>query len=150
MLLLFRAVPAPVWAFLFVLVLYPGLWPGAVALGVYNAGVLGRLFAEAIESQPDDAERAVVLAGGGGIVAWAYGVLPASAPRLVSLTAYRGEVIVRETIVIGVVGAGGLGQLIRDHLVARDFAAVSGVVIALIVLAIGADALGHAVRRTMR
>ena len=149
-LLLFRAVPAPVWAFLFVLVLYPGLWPGAVALGVYNAGVLGRLFAEAIESQLDDAERAVLLAGGGGAVAWAYGVLPASAPRLVSLTVYRAEVIVRETIVIGVVGAGGLGQLIRDHLVARDFAAVSGVVIVLIVLASAADALGHVVRRTLR
>ncbi|MFK7917700.1 MAG: PhnE/PtxC family ABC transporter permease [Ilumatobacter sp.] len=149
-LLLFRAVPAPVWAFLFVLVLFPGLWPGAVALGVYNAGVLGRLFAEAIESQPSNAEDLVTLAGGRGVVRWAYGVLPQAAPRLTSLSLYRGEVIVRETIVIGVVGAGGLGQLVRDHLVARDFAAVTGVVLVLVALAVAADSCGAALRRTLR
>ncbi|WP_040492614.1 PhnE/PtxC family ABC transporter permease [Ilumatobacter nonamiensis] len=145
-----RAVPAPVWAFLFVLVLYPGIWPGAVALGVYNAGVLGRLYAEAIESQPPEPERAAALAGAGRWTRWAYGVIPGAAPRLVSLTVYRSEVMVRETIVIGVVGAGGLGQLLRDHLVARDFGAVMGVVIVLIVLAIAADALGRVIRRVLR
>ncbi len=149
-LLLFRAVPAPVWAFLFVLVLFPGLWPGAVALGIYNAGVLGRLFAEAIETQPEQAEQGVELAGGGAVARWLYGVLPQSAPRVLSLTLYRGEVIVRETIVIGVVGAGGLGQLIRDHLVARDFAAVTGVVLVLVALAVAADALGSALRVALR
>lgn len=149
LLLLFRAVPAPIWAFLFVLILFPGLWPGAVALGIYNAGVLGRLFAEAIESQPVDAERAAVLAGGGVVTRWCYGVLPQAAPRLTSLAVYRGEVIVRETIIIGVVGAGGLGRLVRDHLVARDFAAVTSVVIVLVVLAVAADALGAALRRSL-
>ena len=149
-LLLFRAVPAPVWAFLFVLILFPGLWPGAVALGVYNAGVLGRLFAEAIETQPAAAERAVELGGGGAMVRWAYGVLPQTAPRLLSLSLYRGEVIVRETIVIGVVGAGGLGQLTRDHLVARDFAAVTTVVLVLVALAVTADTVGAALRRILR
>lgn len=146
-LLLFRAVPAPIWAFLFVLILFPGLWPGAVALAVYNAGVLGRLFAEAIETQPKRIEQGVKLTGAGGLAGWLYGVFPQSLPRMVSLSLYRGEVIVRETIVIGVVGAGGLGQLLRDHLTARDFAAVTGVVIVLVVLAIAADRLGAAVRR---
>lgn len=149
-LLLARAVPAPVWAFLFVLILFPGIWPGAVALGVYNAGVLGRLYAEAIESQPADAERASVLVGASRWEIWTYGVLPAAAPRLVSLTVYRAEVLVRETIVIGVVGAGGLGQLLRDHLVARDFAAVTGVILALIALALATDALGRSVRHVLR
>jgi len=150
LLLMFRAVPAPIWAFLFVLILFPGLWPGAVALGVYNAGVLGRLFAEAIESQPLDAERSAVLAGAGAVTRWCYGILPQAAPRLISLSVYRGEVIVRETIVIGVVGAGGLGQLVRDHLVARDFAAVTTVVIVLVALAVAADAVGSMLRRSLR
>ena len=150
LLLLARAVPAPVWAFVVVLVLYPGLWPGAVALGVYNAGVLGRLFAESIESQPLGAERLAALAGAGPVERWTYGVLPAAAPRLVSLSLYRAEVIVRETIVVGVVGAGGLGQLIRDDLVARDFAAVAGIVMVLVVLAVGADSLGRLLRRMLR
>ncbi|MEL6891859.1 MAG: ABC transporter permease subunit [Actinomycetota bacterium] len=145
-LLLGRAVPAPIWAFLFVLILFPGLWPGAAALGIYNAGVLGRLFAEAIETQPDDVERNVGLTGATSASRWAYGVIPQALPRLVSLSLYRGEVIVRETIVIGVVGAGGLGQLLREHLAARDFQAVSGAIIVFVVLAIAADRLGARLR----
>ena len=56
----------------------------------------------------------------------------------------------RETVVVGVVGAGGLGQLINEHIVARDFAAVSGAVLALIALTWIADALGSRLRRQLR
>lgn len=59
--------------------------------------------------------------------------------RVASLARYRWEVIVRESVVVGVVGAGGLGQLINEHLAARDFAAVSGAIGALVVLALLID-----------
>ncbi len=138
-LLLLRAVPAPVWAFLFVLVLFPGPWPGAVALGVYNLGVLGRLFAEAVEDADLAATAALRRLGAGTVTAFLYGTIPVVAPRVVSLARYRWEVIVRESVVVGVVGAGGLGQLINEHLAARDFAAVSGAIGALVVLALVID-----------
>lgn len=138
-LLLLRAVPAPIWAFLFVLVLFPGPWPGAVALGVYNLGVLGRLFAEAVEDADLAPTETLRRLGAGTVAAFLYGTLPVVAPRVVSLARYRWEVIVRESVVVGVVGAGGLGQLINEHLAARDFAAVSGAIGALIVLALLID-----------
>jgi phosphonate transport system permease protein len=149
-LLLFRAVPAPVWAFLAVLILFPGMWPGAVALGVYNLGVLGRLFAETIEDRDTHPADALTLSGATRTQNLFYATLPAAGPRLVSLALYRWEVIVRETVVVGVVGAGGLGQLINEHLAARDFAAVAGAMAALVVVAAAIDAISAAVRRQLR
>ena len=63
---------------------------------------------------------------------------------------YRWEVIVRETVVVGVVGAGGLGQLINEHLAARDFAAVIGAVGAMVVIALVIDAASAGLRPHLR
>ncbi|MEQ8717393.1 MAG: ABC transporter permease subunit [Acidimicrobiales bacterium] len=149
-LLLFRAVPAPVWAFVWVLVLFPGPWPGAVALGIYNLGVLGRLFAETLEDADVRPADMLVASGANHTQALWYGTLPTAAPRLVALAAYRWEVIVRETVVVGVVGAGGLGQLINEHLAARDFAAVTGAIGALVIVTLVIDRIGAHFRRHLR
>ncbi len=150
LLLLCRAVPAPIWAFLMVLVFFPGIWPGALGLAIYNAGVLGRLYGEAIEDGDPAGADALALTGASPVEAFCYATLPASAARLVSLTLYRWEVIVRETVVVGVVGAGGLGQLINEHLAARDFAAVGGAIVAIVVLSFAIDALSALLRRRLR
>ena len=150
LLLLLRAVPAPMWAFVFVLVLFPGLWPGAVALGVYNLGVVGRLYAETFEDLDGAPARVLTATGASPSQRFAYGTLPMAAPRLVSIGLYRWEVILRETVVVGVVGAGGLGRLAQEHLAARDFPAVAGVVGALVVLSLVVDTISASLRRTLR
>ncbi|MEM8745694.1 MAG: ABC transporter permease subunit [Actinomycetota bacterium] len=150
LLLLWRAVPAPIWAFLLVLVLFPGVWPGAVALGIYNAGVVGRLFAEVIEERdPGPSDRLQAL-GAPAIIRTLYATIPTAAGRLVSIALYRSEVIVRETVVVGVVGAGGLGQLINEHRAARDLAATAGAVLAMIALAALIDVVSARIRRDLR
>ena len=149
-LLLARSVPAPIWAFLAVLVFFPGLWPGAIGLAIYNLGVLGRLFAEAIEESDTTPTDQLLATGSGPLTALLYGSVPSVAPRLLALSLYRWEVIVRETVVVGVVGAGGLGQLLNDHIVARDFAAVTGVILVLTLAAIAVDALGNQLRQQIR
>lgn len=148
-LLLFRSVPAPVWAFLVILVMFPGIWPGAVALGVYNIGVIGRLFAEVIEDHDDRARRNLEAAGASTWGQYLYAVFPVTASRLTSLALYRWEVITRETVVVGVVGAAGLGRLIQEHLVARDFQAVLGAIGALVVLTFAIDLLSTRLRRVL-
>ena len=150
LLLLARSVPAPIWAFLAVLVFFPGLWPGAIGLAIYNLGVLGRLFAEAIEESDTAPTDQLLATGSSGVSAVMYGSIPAVAPRLIALSLYRWEVLVRETVIVGVVGAGGLGQLLNEHLVARDFAAVTGVIIVLTLAAIIVDYLGARTREQLR
>ncbi|RMH80193.1 MAG: ABC transporter permease subunit [Actinomyces sp.] len=145
-----RAVPAPVWAFLVVLVLFPGPWPGAVALGVYEAGVLGRLFVEAVTERGHRHGTALVGLGATPLRALLYGDLPEAASRLAALSLYRWEVVVRDTLMVGVVGAGGLGQLVRDHLAARDLAAVTSVVLALVVVTAAIDTVSLALRQRLR
>ena len=134
---------------LVVLVVFPGIWPGAVALGVYNLGVLGRLYAEVIEDHDDRARRHLDSSGARPAAQLLYAVLPVTAARLTSLTLYRWEVITRETVVVGVVGAAGLGRLIQEHLVARDFAAVLGAIGGLVVLTVLIDAASAALRRAL-
>ncbi|MGH9164462.1 MAG: PhnE/PtxC family ABC transporter permease, partial [Acidimicrobiales bacterium] len=145
-----RAVPPPVWALLALFVLFPGPVPGAVALAVYNFGILGRLMAEVVEGL--DARPAAALSGLGasGAQAFLYAVVPAALPRFAAYNVYRWEVTIRETVVVGLVGAGGLGRLLTDQLTRFDYPGLSLTLIALIVLTLAADVAGSSFRRALR
>ena len=128
-------------------VLLPGPWPGAVALGVYNLGVLGRLLAEAVENVSDGRALALEAAGATRLQAAGYSTLPAVAGRFVSLALYRWEVTIRETVVVGVVGAGGLGRALDEELSAFAWAEVTSIIIALVVVALVVDLASTRLRR---
>lgn len=149
-LLVCRAVPPPVWALLVLFVLYPGLLPGAVALAAYNAGVLGRLMAEAQESLPAGPASALRASGAGRGGTWLYGVLPRVQGKDLTYGLYRWEVATRETVVVGLVGAGGLGQLLAFQTAGFDWPAVTATLIALIALTLVVDLLSALARRASR
>lgn len=146
-LLVTRAIPAPVWAIVALFVLFPGPWPGAVALGIYNLGVLGRLLAEALEGTDDGPALALRAAGATSLAAAAYGTLPAALDRFTSLSLYRWEVTIRETVVVGVVGAGGLGRALDQELSSFAWSRVAGILLALVAVTFLVDAVSTALRR---
>lgn len=146
-LLVARAVPPPVWAIVVLFVLRPGAWAGAVALGAYNAGVLGRLLAEAVEAADHRPAGALRAAGATRLQTVAYAFVPTVAGRFGSLTLYRWEVAIRETVVVGVVGAGGLGRVLDDALTAFAWDEVAGVIVALAVVTFAVDAASTRLRR---
>lgn len=149
-LLIARAVPPPVWALLAVFVFLPGLWPGAIALAIYQLGVLGRLQAEVVENlddQPGDALRA---AGAPPLSVLAYATVPAVSTRFVALGLYRWEVAIRDTVMVGVVGAAGLGRRIAEATSAFDYNAILAAVLALGVITVAVDFTSAAVRRSLR
>jgi phosphonate transport system permease protein len=149
-LLLCRAIPPPVWALVLLFVLFPGPLPGALALGAYNFGILGRLMAEAVENLDERPARALRAQGASGRQALLYGVGPAALPRFVAYSLYRWEVTVRETVVVGLVGAGGLGRLLAEQLAAFDYGGVAATLLALVLLTFVGDMMGSAVRRSLR
>jgi phosphonate transport system permease protein len=108
-----RAVPELVWALLLVLVMPPGLLAGALALGIHNLGILGKLCSEVVENLDPAPARALRVAGSGPLQLLAYAVLPQALPQFLTFALYRWEVIIRTTIVVGFVGAGGLGREFR-------------------------------------
>lgn len=150
LLIVMRAIPPPVWALLLLFVLYPGILPGALALGVYTAGVLGRLMAEAAENLDGRPLRALRAQGASESQVFCYGVIPAATPRFVAYGLYRWEVTIRETVVVGVVGAGGLGLALDHQIGSLNYAGALSTIITLIVLTFAVDLASAAMRRSVR
>lgn len=148
--LLTRSLPPPVWAMLALFLFLPGPLPGALALGVYNFGILGRLCAEVVENLDRRPHDQLVASGAPPLSAFGYGIVPEASGRFLSYGLYRWEVAMRETVVVGVVGAGGLGRLLEVQRVAFDFGGMAGTVLALIVLSALVDMLSTAIRHSLR
>jgi phosphonate transport system permease protein len=149
-LLLSRAIPAPIWALVIVFVLFPGILPGAIALGLHNLGILGRLMAEVIENLDQRPLEALKAQGTPAPLVFFYGVLPLSLPRFLAYALYRWEVCVRETVIVGLVGAGGLGRLLMEQLSSFDY---QGIVITLgcfLLLTFAVDWVSTMARRSFR
>lgn len=149
-LLVCRAIPPPVGALLLVFVLFPGPLPGALALAVYNFGILGRLMAEVVENLDPRPVRALRVQGASAAQAFAYGALPRTVPRFAAYGLYRWEVTIRETVVVGLVGAGGLGSLLALQLAAFDYRAVTATLLTLVALTFAVDIAGSVIRRSLR
>lgn len=134
-----RAIPELVWAMLMVLAAGLGPNAGTLALALHTAGVLGRLFAEALENTPPEPAEAIRLQGGGPVLAFCYGTLPNLAPQLLAYVLYRWENNIRMASVLGFVGAGGLGQMLYMSLSLFQEAQASTVILAMLLLVFAVD-----------
>jgi len=110
---LLRTVPHIVWALIFVFAVGLGPFPGVLALGLHTGGVLGKLFAEVVEDIETQPLEALQSTGASRFHIFVYGVLPRVLPQFLAYSLYRWEVNIREAIILGYVGAGGLGQQIQ-------------------------------------
>jgi phosphonate transport system permease protein len=149
LLTLLRAVPEVVWALVFVRALGLGPAAGVLALAITYGGMLGKVYAEILESTDTRPARALLEAGSARLPALFYGLIPGAAQELASYTVYRWECAVRASVVMGFVGAGGLGQLMDQSmkmLNGGEAATILGVFLLLVLLA---DALSAALRRLL-
>ena len=145
-----RSIPPTVWALLVLFVVFPGPFPGAIALGIYTFGVLTRLFLEVLENADPKPGRALQQIGARGFTRFAYGVLPEAAPRWTAFSLYRWEVAARESVVVGVVGAGGLGRILQDQRTSFDFQGMVVTIGALIIVTWFVDRLSSRLRTAFR
>lgn len=143
---LLRAVPELVWAAIIVIVAGLGPFAGTLALAVHTAGVLGRLFAESLENISPEPHAALRRHGVGAVAAFYYSTYPQVLPQLMSYTLYRWENNIRAAAVLGVVGAGGLGQMLHFHLSLFQFEEAASVLIAMIVLVTLVDTFSNRLR----
>jgi phosphonate transport system permease protein len=144
-----RTVPYFVWAILFWFMVGLGPFAGALAIAVHTGGVFARLYATAmdqVDPRPLEALRAV---GAGRLQVLLFGTLPAARSALASYTLYRWEVNIRESAVLGLVGAGGLGFYISYAIGTFDWSSLATYLIAVIGLVLMADALSARLRRAL-
>lgn len=144
-----RSVPELVWAALLLTAAGLGPMAGTLALAVHTTGVLGRLFAEAIENAPPGPAEALRTQGVGAARVLAYATLPQVLPQLLSYTLYRWENNIRAAAVLGVVGAGGLGQLLAFHMGLFHMPKTATILAAMLVLVAIVDAASYGARRAL-
>lgn len=144
-----RSIPELVWAAL--LLISAGLGPlaGTLALALHTSGVLGRLFAESIENASPGPAFALRVRGVSEAKIFWYATLPQILPQLFSYALYRWENNIRAAAVLGVVGAGGLGQMLAFHMGLFQMQETSSILLAMLLMVALVDAISYASRRMM-
>jgi len=145
-----RGIPELVWALLFVRVLGLGPAAGVLALGLTYSGMLAKVYAEILESVDQDPAKALQAAGAHRPMSMLYGVLPLAAKELTSYTVYRWECALRASVVMGFVGAGGLGQLMDQAMKMLNGGEACSVLVVFLCLVLLADSVSAWLRRWMQ
>ena len=144
-----RSIPELVWAALLLIMAGLGPFAGTLALALHTSGVLGRLFAEAIENAPEGPAFALRVRGVGEGRVLLYATLPQVLPQLLSYTLYRWENNIRAAAVLGVVGAGGLGQLLAFHMGLFQMGKTATILGAMLAMVALVDGFSYGARRWM-
>ena len=142
-----RAIPELVWAMILVFVFTQGTLPGVIALAIHNGGILGKLGSEIVEGLDTRPMRALRSTGAGRMQVLLYGVLPEALPKFITYLFYRWEVIIRTTIVVGFVAAGGLGTEFRLAMSHFKFTEVTLILFWYLVLVVFVDIVSGQLRR---
>jgi phosphonate transport system permease protein len=142
-----RAIPELVWAALLLISAGLGPFAGTLALALHTSGVLGRLFVEAMDNAPPGPAAALRAQGVGAVPVFFYATLPQVLPQLMSYTLYRWENNIRAAALLGVVGAGGLGQLLAFHMGLFHMGKTATILGAMLLLVAAVDAASYGARR---
>lgn len=144
-----RGVPEIIWALLFVRAAGLGSLPAVLAIGLAYGAMLGKVYAEILESQPIQPAQALAALGAGRWARFAWGLWPQALPELVSYTIYRWECAIRASAVMGFVGAGGIGQMLDTSIKMLNGGEVSSLIIVFLLLVTATEGLSALLRRLL-
>jgi phosphonate transport system permease protein len=148
-LIVLRSVPELVWALVFVRVVGLGPTAGVLAIALTYGGMLGKVYAEILESGDTHASATLMRNGSGRLQAFFYALLPNNAAELTSYTVYRWECAIRSSVVLGFVGAGGLGQQLDNSMKMFNGGEVASMLLVFIALVAVADRVSGGLRRAL-
>ncbi|MFJ2469687.1 phosphonate ABC transporter, permease protein PhnE [Glutamicibacter sp. NPDC087583] len=144
-----RAIPDLVFAVLFVRALGIGVLPGILALGLHSVGMMAKLFADAIEATDAGPREAVRSTGASRLGELLMGVLPQVIPAWLGTFIYRVDINLRTSVVLGFVGAGGIGFALQDALRGLMYESAMGIVLIILLVIAGMEILSVLLRRTL-
>lgn len=144
-----RSVNSLVWALLFVAVFGPGALAGTLAIGFRSIGFVGKLLGEAIEQTPRGPIEALEAAGAGWFARIWYGYWPQVKPAFWSIVLLRWDINVRESAVLGLVGAGGIGMVLDTAMNLFQWSRVATVLLAIFAVVVIAELVVTRVRKRM-
>jgi phosphonate transport system permease protein len=149
LLVLLRSVPELVWALVFVRVVGLGPTAGVLAIALTYGGMLGKVYAEILESGEPHATQTLLRNGSSRLQAFCFGLLPQNAAELTSYTVYRWECAIRSSVVLGFVGAGGLGQQMDNSMKMFNGGEVLTMLAVFVALVALADRISAGLRKAL-
>lgn len=141
-----RSIPEIVFGLVFVVSLGLGPFPAVLAIMLHNIGVLGKLISELIESAETGPQEAMKSVGATRWIAVLFSILPQIWPNVLSHFFYRFEVAIRTSLILGFIGAGGIGQLLFNHFQTFQYKSVAMDIFVIIVLVVLVDFIGGKIR----
>ena len=149
LLIVLRSIPELVWALVFVRVVGLGPTAGVLAIALTYGGMLGKVYGEILESGEHHATETLLRNGSGRLQAFMFGLLPTNAAELTSYTVYRWECAIRSSVVLGFVGAGGLGQQLDNSMKMFNGGEVASMLLVFIALVALADRVSAWLRKSL-
>ena len=145
--ILLRTFPEVVIALVFVVMVGFGPLAGLITLTLASVGFIAKLMAEDIEDIDTRQLEAMRATGASWLQVIVYGVVPQVMPRFIGLSAYRLDINFRESAILGIVGAGGIGAVLRTSMQRYDFDTTGAILIIIIAIVLGLEFLSGLIRR---
>lgn len=144
-----RSINSLIWALLLVAILGPGLLAGIIAIAFRSVGFIGKLLYEAIEETDHRQVEAVTATGASGLQVLHYGIVPQVLPAFIGISVFRWDINIRESTILGLVGAGGIGMQLQSSLNMLAWPQVLLIVMVILVTVIISEAISARVRRAL-
>lgn len=145
----FRAINEIVFALLFVVAVGLGPLAGVLALAIHNIGIIAKLFSEAVEAIDPRPVEGIRATGATRLQEVVHGVIPQVMPLWSSYTLYRFETNVRSATVLGIVGAGGIGQPLFENIRSFQYAETAAIMIIIVLTVSFIDILSAQLRKVL-
>ena len=142
-----RSVDSLIWALIFIIVVGPGSLAGALAVAVRSIGFVSKLFAEGIEEIDRGQVEAITATGAGRLKVLLYGIVPQIRPLFAGVTIYRWDINVRESTVLGIVGAGGIGFVLNTAILGLEWSRVGLILVVILAVVVISELISAALRK---
>lgn len=144
-----RSINSLIWALLLVAIIGPGIFAGTIAIALRSIGFCAKLLYEAIEEINTDQVEAITATGASRSQIMSYGIVPQILPAFAGITVFRWDINIRESTVLGLVGAGGIGLQLQGSLNTLAWPQVSLILVVIFVAVIVSEWISALVRRAI-
>lgn len=145
----FRAINEIVFALLFVVAVGLGPFAGVMALFIHNTGIIAKLFSEAVEAADPRPIEGIRATGSSRLQEVIFGVVPQVMPLWTSYTLYRFETNVRSATVLGIIGAGGIGQTLYENIRSFHYSSTAAIIIIIVLSVMLIDIMSAHIRKML-
>ena len=144
-----RSINSLIWALMLVTIVGPGIFAGIIAIGLRSIGFVAKLLYEAIEEIDQTQVEAVTAAGAGRAQVLVYGIVPQILPAFAGISVFRWDINIRESTVLGLVGAGGIGLQLNASIMNLAWSQVSLILLVIITTVIASEWVSARIRHAM-